>query len=491
MRNHFFFVSSLYLSLPRLFSAFQVVGPGNQNARWTPLTTCATIGQNALRSTKSTTTTTEDDMVIEESSETLTISSSASFDYSTSLPESEYTQVLVSELPTIAQEIRKIWDERFQDPRQPNQQRFSWDPWYVQVGDGRKNTNGKESRDEENDDNRFGQRPVEGEMDATNRQIQYSLKRTTTSTFLQNKKNEEKSIVDDNQNDNDDLYQRLVDTLIDLGTSVGLTAISPPWISLYTEGDTQNFHTDAPHGPLAFVLSLCQKGDFVGGETMLFQPRMLDYWRGFDGRQGLECGSIVRYVHPMYRAKSVFCVDPHSLCPHSHCQCVLSVRFIPPTPLGRCIAFDPRVPHGVNRVHGTQDPRKGRIVIHGWFNEPETCWFGPWEGDRDLRMEIVDNALSPLVQTLGTGDIGRVVGYLAVRLEIDEDGYVEEVQAVCDTLQTDWDDFRGIIGYDEADNPVMEDAVSDVKLTAYEALKKLSFESGTSGRALVVPFLFE
>ncbi len=166
-------------------------------------------------------------------------------------------------------------------------------------------------------------------------------------------------------------------------------------------------------------------------------------------------------------------------------------RFIPPAPLGRCIAFDPRVPHGVNMVRGTQDPRKGRIVIHGWFNEPETCWFGPWESDEEIRMATLDATLNPLVETLGTGEIGRVVGYLAVRLEIDEDGAVQEVQAVCDTLQADWDDFRGIIGYDEAENPVMEDAVSDVKLTAFEALKALTFDKGKDGRIVIVPFLFQ
>jgi hypothetical protein len=130
-------------------------------------------------------------------------------------------------------------------------------------------------------------------------------------------------------------------------------------------------------------------------------------------------------------------------------------------------------------------------VIHGWFNEPETCWFGPWESNEETRMETLDAALSPLVKALGTGEIGRVMGYLAVRLEVDEDGTVDEVKAVCDTLQADWDDFRGIIGYDEAENPVMEDAVSDVRLTAFEALKELSFEEGKYGRVVVVPFLFE
>ena len=215
----------------------------------------------------------------------------ASFDYSESLPESEYCQVLVSQM-SIAHEIRKVWDERFQDPRQPDSKRFAWDPWFVKVGDGKKvDKEGIVLQDEDNDSSSSSsQRPVEGEIAATNMQIQYSLKRATTSTFLQ------KAEESDDENTGNDLYGRLVDDLIDLGTSVGLTAISPPWMSLYTEGDMQNFHTDAPHGPLAFVLSLCQEGDFFGGETMLLQPQMLDYWRGFDGSKGLECGSIVRYV---------------------------------------------------------------------------------------------------------------------------------------------------------------------------------------------------
>lgn len=95
------------------------------------------------------------------------------------------------------------------------------------------------------------------------------------------------------------------------------------------------------------------------------------------------------------------------------------------------------------------------------------------------------------METLGSGEIGRVVGYLAARVEIDEDGCVDHVCAVCDTIQADVEDFRGIIGYDEADRPVMEDAVGDIRLNVYENLKNLQFESGPPGRALVVPFAFE
>lgn len=202
---------------------------------------------------------------------------SATFDYCRSLPESEYSQVLVSELP-IAKELREFWDAQFQDPRQPDAKRFGWDPWYVEVGDGKFGSKGDSSTIDKEEQ-------VPGERVAAQRQVQYSLKRTMTSRFLEG----------DGDEKSGPLYDRLVDDLVGLGTSVGLTAITPPWISLYTDGDMQNYHTDAPHGPLAFVLSLCREGDFSGGETMMLKPQMLEYWRGFDGSNGIECGSIVRY----------------------------------------------------------------------------------------------------------------------------------------------------------------------------------------------------
>lgn len=84
-----------------------------------------------------------------------------------------------------------------------------------------------------------------------------------------------------------------------------------------------------------------------------------------------------------------------------------------------------------------------------------------------------------------------MTGYLAIRLEIDEFGDVTEVFAVCDTLKADWDDYRGVIGFDEAERPIMEDAINDVRLTIYEAMKSLNFDEGESGRAIVVPFAFQ
>ncbi len=48
---------------------------------------------------------------------------------------------------------------------------------------------------------------------------------------------------------------------------------------------------------------------------------------------------------------------------------------IPPK-FNRLSLFDPRVPHGVVPVHGVHDPREARIVLHGWFAEPEPYFEG-------------------------------------------------------------------------------------------------------------------
>jgi len=358
------------------------------------------------------------------------------------LHESDYTQVLSTmSLSPIATSLRKAYDDHFEDPRQPNGDRFAWDPWFVAAGDGRRSSD-SDAQESDDDGDGIEHTKLEGEEESLRKQTQYSLKRIQTSLFFPEEE-----------------YNTLVDDLVSLANSIGLTAITPPWTSMYTDGDMQNFHTDSTHGPMAFVLSLSKEGDFQGGETMMIQPQILDFWRGFEAGNALECGGILRYI---------------------------------PATLGRCLAFDPRVPHGVNKVAGTNDPRKARVVVHGWFNEPEVCWFGPWDGSKqEESTAILDDALQPLVETLGSGEIGRVVGYLAARVEIDQDGCVDHVYAVCDTIQADVEDFRGIIGYDEADRPVMEDAVGDIRLNVYENLKNLQFESGPPGRALVVPFAFE
>lgn len=197
------------------------------------------------------------------------------------LHDSVYTQVLSTVLPELGAQLRQEYDDHFADPRQPDAARFAWDPWFVAVGDTGTKLEGAgevlgEGEDGDTDEEELMLLP--GELEASKKQTQYSLKRIQTSQFF-----------------SEESYDLLVDELTALGRSVGLHAITPPWTSMYTEGDQQNWHTDAPHGPLAFVLSVCGgEGDFEGGETILLQPQILDFWKGFDSSKGLECASIVR-----------------------------------------------------------------------------------------------------------------------------------------------------------------------------------------------------
>ena len=367
---------------------------------------------------------------------------STSFDLNVDLTDSSYQQVLTADLLQLSGELRKAYDSLFDDPREPNGKRFSFDPWFVRCGDHLKMA---DEKDTSGDDNTCSSIP--GEAVATERQIQYSLKRAQLSQLLDDSK-----------------YDDMVDAISRLGQSIGCSCITPPWLSIYLQGDMQNFHTDAPHGPMAYVLSLSldehYNSSFKGGETILMQPQILDYWRNYDESVGLEIPSIMRFLPPKF---------------------------------GRIIAFDPRIPHGVAQVDGTNDPRNCRIVVHGWFAEPETTFFGDFEDDPEAKSEvlaILNQSLEPLIEALGTGEIGRVVGFLSVKVDFDEkSGSVSQVSAVCDTLIADPEDFRGVVGQDMEGRDVFEDPVSDVKLTIEENLGSVQIREGLSG-SIVVPFVF-
>jgi hypothetical protein len=67
-------------------------------------------------------------------------------------------------------------------------------------------------------------------------------------------------------------YAALTSALCQFGQEqLGCRAISPPWLSVYIDGCEQRFHTDAWHGPWAFVLSLTDwdTKEFTGGETQV------------------------------------------------------------------------------------------------------------------------------------------------------------------------------------------------------------------------------
>ena len=192
--------------------------------------------------------------------------------------------------------LRAVYDERFAAPRQAQPERFLWDYWHVPG--------------------------------------QYTLHRTQAANYF----------------DPED-FDALTDALTDFGQKeLGLRSISPPWLSYYVDGCQQSLHADVPQGPFAFVLSLTdwEQRAFVGGETTILKPAILDYWRDFDSSRGLEFNDLFTVVPPLFN---------------------------------RLTCFDARLPHGVQRVEGERYPRRARLVLHGWFTEPETFFDGGLSGE--------------------------------------------------------------------------------------------------------------
>ncbi|GLI68961.1 hypothetical protein VaNZ11_013489 [Volvox africanus] len=247
-----------------------------------------------------------------------------------------------------ARALRGVFERRFADPRVIHPERFLWDYWHVPD--------------------------------------QYTLVRTQAQVYFP-----------------EELYQSLEDALLTYGESqLGCRAISPIWMSYYVDGCVQELHCDNPHGPFAFVLSLTQDWDqreFTGGETMIMQQGVLNYWRSYEPRKGLEMQQLVTRV---------------------------------PAPFNRLTVFDPRFPHGVRQVHGTRDPRKGRLVLHGWFTEPMPFFQGPLDpADAE---EALNGGLAPLWDAL-EGISGLITGTLIVRVHISgRSGSVTDLQWLADTL---------------------------------------------------------
>ena len=159
--------------------------------------------------------------------------------------------------------------------------------------------------------------------DFWNRGDQYRLLRTPASAFFSNSS-----------------YLPFLRHLTEWGReNLGCQMISHPWLSAYVDGCQQRLHTDVPHGPFSFVFSLTRwkKRTFRGGETLLAQPTLI------------RCLAETREDT-------------------SHEESDLLHRIAPE--FNRLTVFDPRFPHGVERVEGVHSIQDSRLVIHGWFTEP-------------------------------------------------------------------------------------------------------------------------
>jgi hypothetical protein len=257
-----------------------------------------------------------------------------------------FVQTHKSFLPSsLAQKLRSSFEAVYQNPRHTHPKRFLWDHWHLEN--------------------------------------QYRMHRTPARDFFPAK-----------------VQKALENALVQFGQKhLGCHSISNPWLSYYTEGDEQNLHTDSPHGPWAYVLSLTpwEQREFRGGETLVLKPEVLNYWSSFGRSRGQESGDLFLDI---------------------------------PAHFNQLLVFDPRLPHGVRRVSGVHDPREGRLVVHGWFVNPEPYVTG------SLKMSDMTTALNevlpPLLATLNLPTELR--GIITFRFRVSPTGRISSAKVLTNTL---------------------------------------------------------
>lgn len=232
------------------------------------------------------------------------------------------------------------------------------------------------------------------------------------------------------------LYQNFLHHLAKWGReNLGCSAITPPWLSCYPEGCEQKLHSDVPHGPWAFVFSLSPQKSFKGGETVLLRPEVLDYWKGFQDAEDRELSSFVKTISPKFN---------------------------------RLVVFDPRIPHGVNRVSGTMDPMESRLVVHGWFTEPRPYLEGALTARKAAPVlnEAVERFSGALLQT------GNWHGVMSLRLEVSAKGECRGLKILANTVVS------------------LDGTQGNLALLAKKSFSGLRFPSAASGTKITLPLLF-
>ena len=101
-----------------------------------------------------------------------------------------------------------------------------------------------------------------------------------------------------------------------------------------------------------------------------------------------------------------------------------------PWAFNRMTVFDPRIPHGVNTVGGTRDPREGRLVLHGWFRDLAPHFSGALT--EESCEESLGEILPPLYAALA--ELPRALGVVVIRVDVNADGSVSGTEWKADTL---------------------------------------------------------
>eukprot|EP00466_Bigelowiella_natans_P016666 jgi/Bigna1/72438/fgenesh1_pg.19_\ len=213
--------------------------------------------------------------------------------------------------------------------------------------------------------------------------------------------------------------------------------ISPMWLSYYVDGCYQNLHADVPHGPWAFVLSL------TDWENRTFSD-------------------IMETVQPKFN---------------------------------RLTVFDPRLPHGVRQVSGTQDPRKARLVLHGWFTEPTPFFVGGCDTDSKRYDEQCNRGIEHNAPCNGYSDCAdsrknkKNKNKMIVRSHVTAEGVVESLDWLSDTLVPRPGAKVPALDGQCVEPP--EDARFLILEAIWKSIAEVQFPEANGGTNITVPFIFE
>jgi len=190
-------------------------------------------------------------------------------------------------------------------------------------------------------------------------------------------------------------------------TTLGMGAVTWPYLSLYISGCRQGWHNDSTNGRFGFVYSLTKNERRTsGGETLILREG--DPFRAHLGTPAAG--------HALHDA-----VEP---------------RF------NRLVVFDDRLPHAVEPIAGVMDPAEGRFVLHGHLSEANTAVAGA------LRPETVVEPLATALRSFqheASAQLALYHGPLVLRMRVAATGAVANCEVLLDRVihrdpgHTEWE----------------------------------------------------
>ena len=219
--------------------------------------------------------------------------------------------------------------------------------------------------------------------------------------------------------------------------NLGLSVVTPPYLSLYVGGCRQGWHNDAGNGRFAYVYSLTR-----------------DERRTTGGGTHVMCeGDGLRDNLVTPTAGSAF------------------FETVAPA-FNRLVIFDARAPHAVSLVEGSMDPVEGRFVLHGHVLE------GATDGAGALPVDAVTQPIDATLRAFAEREAARLPLYhgpLSLRMTIGPEGRVDLCDVIIDRVvhpdpgDTHWDSLREQI---------------------CERLETLTFPSAAGPTEVILPVMF-